>query len=115
MKRSRRVYVSGVMLAMIVSCSRGTGEQPTTDIPPAPPVSAVTTNGYEVTAVSDGGSVGGTIAISGPISKLPVRKIGKDPQVCGKADRETQKLVVNGTGRVHKEGGIVGGVEQVRR
>ena len=112
MKRSRRVYVSGVMLAMIVSCSRGTREQPTTDIPPAPPASAVTTNGYEVTAVSDGGSVGGTIAISGPISKLPVRKIAKDPQVCGTADRESQKLIVNGSGGLKNAVVIVEGVKR---
>src|SRR5262245_61440013 len=98
MKRSRGMFAAGVMLAMVLSCSCGTREQPTTDVPPAPPASVATTNGYEVTAVSDGGSVAGTIAISGPISKLPVRKISKDPQVCGTADRESQKLIVNGTG-----------------
>src|SRR5262245_44869051 len=98
MNRSRRVYASGVILAMIVSCSRGTREEPTTEIPPPPPTSNVPTAGYEVTAVKDGGSVGGTIALSGPIRKLPVRKIGKDPQGCCTADRESQKLIVNGTG-----------------
>ena len=112
MKRNLGIHAAAAMLAMIVSCSRGTREQPTTDIPPAPPVSAVTTNGYEVTAVSDGGSVGGTIAISGPISKLPVRKIGKDPQVCGKADRESQKLIVNGTGGLKNAVVIVEGVKR---
>jgi plastocyanin len=111
MKRSCRVYASGVILAMIVSCSRETREQPTTDIPPAP-ASAVTTTGYEVTAVTDGGSVGGTIALSGPIPKLPARKIGKDPQVCGTADRESQKLIVNGTGGL-KNAVVI--VEDVKR
>jgi plastocyanin len=93
------VYVAGAMLAMIVGCSRGTREQPTTDIPPAPPAPAATTvDGYEVSAVTDGGSVGGTITLSGAIPKLPVRKIGKDTQVCGTADRESEKLIVNKTG-----------------
>src|SRR5215475_9405539 len=112
MNRSRRVYASGVILAMIVSCSRGTREEPTTEIPPAPSVSAVTTNGYEVTAVSDGGSVGGTIAISGPISKLPVRKISKDTQVCGSADRESQKLIVNKSSGLKNVVVIVEGVKR---
>src|SRR5499426_213197 len=112
MNRSRRVYASGVILAMIVSCSRGTREEPTTEIPPPPPTSNVPTAGYEVTAVKDGGSVGGTIALSGPIPKLPVRKIGKDPQVCGKADRESQKLIVNGTGGLKDAVVIVEGVKR---
>ena len=112
MKRSRGVFAAGVMLAMVLSCSCGTREQPTNEVPPAPPASVATTNGYEVTAVSDGGSVGGTIAISGPISKLPVRKIGKDPQVCGTADRESQKLIVNGSGGLKNAVVIVEGVKR---
>src|SRR5436305_2853421 len=84
------------MLAMIFSCRRGTREQPTTDIPSAPPAPAVTTaGGYEAATVTDGGSVVGTITLSGPIPKLPVRKIGKDQQVCGTAARESKKLMVN--------------------
>jgi plastocyanin len=101
------------MLAMIVSCSRGANDQPTTEIPPAPPAPAVTTtNGYEVNAVTDGGSVGGTITLSGAIPKLPARKIGKDPQVCGTAPRESQKLLVNKTGGLRNAVVIVEGVKR---
>ncbi len=76
MKRNCGVYAAGIMLAVIVSCSRGTPDQPKTDIPPAP--AATTASGFEVSAVTDGGSVGGTITLSGAIPKLPARKIGKD-------------------------------------
>jgi len=112
-KRRCAVYGAGVMLAMIFSCSRGTREQPTPDIPPAPPAPAVTTaGGYEAATVTDGGSVGGTITLSGPIAKLPVRKIGKDPQVCGTAARESQKLIVNKTGGLKNALVIVEGVKR---
>jgi plastocyanin len=112
MKRNRRVYASGVMLAMIVSCSRGTREQPTNEIPPVPPASVVATAGYEVSAVTDGGSVGGTITVSGAIPELPVRKIGKDTQVCGTAPRESQKLIVSKTGGLKNAVVIVEGVKR---
>ncbi len=111
-KRSRSAYAAtAVMLAMIAGCSGGTREQPTTEIPPSS-APAVTTTGYEVTTVIDGGSIGGTIALSGPIPKLPLRKIGKDPQVCGTADRESQKLIVNGTGGLKNAVVIVEGVKR---
>src|SRR5437899_4644943 len=101
------------MLAMIVSCSRGTPDQPKTDLPPAPPAPAATTaGGYDVSAVTDGGSVGGTITLSGAIPKLPARKIGKDPQVCGTADRESQKLIANKTGGLKNAVVIVEGVKR---
>jgi len=113
MKRRCGVYGAGVMLAMILSCSRGTREQPTADIPPAPPAPAVTTaGGYEVNAVKDGGSVAGTITLSGPIPQLPLRKISKDPQVCGTASRESQKLIVNKTGGLRNAVVIVEGVKR---
>jgi len=111
MKRSRGVFTAGVMLAMVLSCSCGTREQPTTEVPPAPPASVATTNGYEVTAVSDGGSVGGAITISGTIPKLPPRKIGKDTQVCGTAPRESQKLIVSKNGGLKNAVVIVEGVK----
>jgi plastocyanin len=111
MNRSRRVCASGVILAMIVSCSRGTREEPTTEIP-SPPSPTVTTAGYEIAAVTDGGSVGGTIALSGPIHQLPVRKISKDPQVCGTASRESQKLIVHGAGGLKNAVVIVEGVKR---
>ena len=114
MKGNCGVYGAGIMLALLampVSCRRGPG-QPTTEIPPAPPAPAATTaDGYEVSAVTDGGSVGGTITLSGAIPKLPVRKIGKDTQVCGAADRESQKLIVNKTGGLKNAVVIVEGVK----
>ena len=98
---------------MIVSCSRGAPDQPKTEIPPAPPTPAVTTaDGYEVSAVTDGGSVGGTITLSSSIPQLPVRKIGKDTQVCGSAARESQKLIVNKTGGLKYAVVIVEGVKR---
>ena len=113
MKRSCGVYGAGIILAAMVSCSRGTSEQPTTEVLPPPPAPAVTTaGGYDVTAVADGGSVGGTITLSGPILKLPVRKISKDTQVCGTAARESQKLIVNGTGGLRNAVVIVEGVRR---
>ena len=113
MKRRCGLYGAGVMLAMSVSCSRGTREQP--DIPPAPPApaaTATTAGGYDVATVTDGGSVGGMITISGSIPKLPARKIGKDPQVCGTAARESQKLIVNKTGGLKNALVIVEGVKR---
>ena len=110
MKRNCGVYAAGIMLAVIVSCSRGTPDQPKTDIPPAP--AATTATGYEVSAVTDGGSVGGTITLSAAIPKLPARKIGKDPQVCGTADRESQKLIANKTGGLKNAVVIVEGVKR---
>src|SRR5437870_224425 len=98
MKRSCAVYGAGIMLAIIVSCGRGTSDQPQTEIPPAPPPpppAVTTTGGYEVSTVTDGGAIGGTITLSGPVPKLPPRKIGKDPQVCGTGTRESEKLIVN--------------------
>jgi plastocyanin len=107
------IFGLGIMLTMIVSCSSGEPARPSDELPPAPPASAATTNGgYEVSAVTDGGSIEGTISVSGPIPKLPVRKIGKDPQVCGTADRESQKLIVNKAGGV-KNAVVI--VEAVKR
>jgi len=107
------VYGAGIILAAMVSCSRGTSEPPTTEVPPPPSANAVTTaGGYDVTAVADGGSVGGTITLSGPILKLPVRKISKDTQGCGTAARESQKLIVNGTGGLRNAVVIVEGVRR---
>src|SRR5262245_42022721 len=97
---------------MIISCSRGAPDERTTEVP-APPAPAVTAgNGYEVTTVTDGGSVTGTITLSGSILKLPVRKISKDTQVCGSADRESQKLIVNKSSGLKNVVVIVEGVKR---
>ena len=99
MKGSSRIFSAGILLAMIVSCSRGASDQPANELPPTPSTPTATSGGgYQVTAVTDGGSITGTIMVSGPVQKLPQRKISKDPQVCGTAPRDSQKLIVNKTG-----------------
>lgn len=106
-----------IMLALVVSCGRGTTEQPTTEVPPPPPPAPDATagggtagGGYEVVAVSDGGSIQGTITLSGPVPKLPPRQPNKDPQVCGTGPRPSQKLVVNRAGGLKDALVIVEGV-----
>jgi len=101
------------MVAMLISCSRGTSEQPTSALPPASPASVTTSaDAYDVTAVADGGSIAGTVTVSGSVQKLPPRKIAKDPQVCGTAERESQKLLVNKTGGLRNAVVIVEGVRR---
>src|SRR5438093_8567435 len=101
------------MLAMAAGCSRGTSEQPARDIPPPPPGPAANApGGYEVAEVTDGGAITGTITVSGPVTKLPARKIAKDPQVCGTAQRESQKFIVNQVGAVRNAVVIVEGVKR---
>ncbi|OLC31048.1 MAG: hypothetical protein AUH28_14755 [Acidobacteria bacterium 13_1_40CM_56_16] len=113
MKRGRSIYGVLLMLAMAAGCSRGTSEQPGRDIPPPPPGPAANApGGYEVTEVTDGGAIAGTITVSGPVTKLPARKIGKDPQVCGTAQRESQKFIVNQAGAVRNAVVIVEGVKR---
>ena len=113
MKRGRSIYGVLLMLAMAAGCSRGTSEQPGRDIPPPPPGPAANApGGYEVTEVTDGGSIAGTITVSGPVTKLPARKIAKDPQVCGTAQRESQKFIVNQAGAVRNAVVIVEGVKR---
>ena len=112
MKSRCAAYVAVLMLGLIAGCSRGTSEQPAKDLPSAPPAAVTTPGSYDVTAVTDGGSVEGTITVSGPVPKLPARKISKDTQVCGTSARESQKLVVNGSGGVRNAVVIVEGVKR---
>jgi plastocyanin len=65
-----------------------------------------------VTTVTDGGSIAGTITVSGPVQKLPQRKIGKDPQVCGTAPRDSQKLLVSQAGGLRNAVVIVENVQR---
>jgi plastocyanin len=112
-KRGRSIYGVLLMLAMAAGCSRGTSEQPARDLPPPPPGAAANASGaYEVAEVTDGGSITGTITVSGTVTKLPARKIGKDPQVCGTAQRESQKFIVNQAGAVRNAVVIVEGVKR---
>jgi plastocyanin len=111
-KVTSRIYVAVIVLTAIVSCSRGT-DQPANELPPAPTESATPTGGgYEVTAVADGGSITGTISVTGPVQKLPERRISKDPQVCGTASRESQRLLVGNGGGLKNAVVIVEGVRR---
>ena len=113
MKIRCRQCATGIMVAMLISCSRGTSEQPTSALPPASPASVTTSaDAYDVTAVADGGSIAGTVTVSGSVQKLQPRKIAKDPQVCGTAERESQKLLVNKTGGLRNAVVIVEGVKR---
>src|SRR6185369_10955744 len=100
--------------AMLVGCS-GASDKPANELPPSPttaPAAGAGTGGYEVTAVNDGGSITGTISLSGPVQKLPQRRIGKDPQVCGTASRDSQKLLVGKAGGLKNAVVIVEGVKR---
>jgi plastocyanin len=112
-KRSSRIFVAGMTLAMLVGCS-GASDKPANELPPSPtaPATGAGTGGYEVTAVSDGGSITGTISLSGPVQKLPQRRIAKDPQVCGTAPRDSQKLLVGRGGGLKNAVVIVEGVKR---
>jgi plastocyanin len=112
-KGSSRIYGAGILLAMMVSCSRGASDQPANELPPTPSAPAATSGGgYQVTTVTDGGSIAGTIMVSGPVQKLPQRKIGKDPQVCGTAPRDSQKLFVSQAGGLRNAVVVVENVQR---
>src|SRR6266852_4419270 len=102
MNRSWVLYAAPLMLLMIVGCGRQ--EQKTTELPPAPPSPAANAPApagqYEATTVADGGGIGGTITLSGAVPKLPPHKTDKDPQVCGTAPRDSEKLLVSKGGGV---------------
>src|SRR5438132_2143432 len=102
MNRSWGLYAAPIMLMMIVGCGRQ--EQKSTELPPAPPSPAANapapTGQYEVTTVTDGGGISGAITLSGAVPKLPPHKTDKDPQVCGTAPRDSEKLLVSKSGGV---------------
>jgi plastocyanin len=103
MKRSWGLYAAPIMLMMIVSCGRQ--EQKSTELPPAAPspaagAPAAPAGQYEVTTVTDGGGIAGTITLSGALPKLPQHKTDKDPQVCGTTPRDSEKLLVSKSGGV---------------
>ena len=114
--RCLSVFGALLLLTITAGCGGGTSEQPARDIPPPPPAPAATAGGggggYDVAAVTDGGSITGTITVSGTVTKLPPRKIGKDPQVCGTAVRDSQKFLVNPRGGVRNAVVIVEGVKR---
>src|SRR5690348_756917 len=104
MNRRWALYAVPLLVTMIVSCGRQ--QQQTTELPPAPPSTPAAGNApaaagqYEVTTVADGGGISGTITLSGALPKLPPHKTDKDPQVCGTAPRDSEKLLVSKSGGV---------------
>src|ERR1051325_8790387 len=105
MNRSWALYAAPIILTILVSCGRQ--QEQTTQLPPAAPAAAPGANApaaapgqYEVTTVSDGGGISGTITLSGPVPKLPPHKTDKDPQVCGTTPRESEKLLLGKSGGV---------------
>src|SRR6266850_4717769 len=111
MKASFSLLVTGVLLVAIAGCGSGNTDQPKTEAPPAAPaVSPVA--GYEAIQVADGGSISGSITVSGSIPKLPPRALNKDPNVCGMGTRESQELMVNNAGGLRNAIVIVEGVRR---
>jgi plastocyanin len=101
---------AGIVLAMMAGCGRGGTDQQKTEAPPAAPASPAA--GYEVVQVSDGGSISGSITVSGSIPKLPVRTLNKDSNVCGTAARDSEDLIVNRGGGLKNAVVIVEGVKR---
>ncbi|PYS27301.1 MAG: hypothetical protein DMG11_16810, partial [Acidobacteria bacterium] len=105
---------AGAVLVMIVGCGRSENDQPKTEAPHAPPAPAAVSPvaGYEAIQVTDGGTISGSITVSGSIPKLPPRPLNKDPNVCGTGARESQELIVNRSGGLKNAVVIVEGVKR---
>ena len=98
MRRTRVLYGAGLMLGLLAGCGGNEPEVRKNEVRDAAgnPVSGA--GAYEVVQVADGGSIGGTITISGSIPALPRRDINKDPKVCGAGARDSHQLIVNKSG-----------------
>ncbi len=114
MKAKPSLLFAGVTLVLIVGCGRSENDRPKTEAPPAPPVPAAVSPvaGYEAIQVTDGGTISGSITVSGSIPKLPPRPLNKDPNVCGTGARESQELIVNRSGGLKNAVVIVEGVKR---
>jgi plastocyanin len=114
MKTKLGVFCLIAIAFTVAGCGSSSTDQPA---PPAASVPAATSApspipGYEVTTVSEGGSISGTISVSGPIPNLPKRPVNKDPKVCGTTARGSQQLLV-GTGGGLKNAVVI--IEGVKR
>ena len=105
------VCVAGVVLVMIAGCG-GEPDRATTELPPVAEAPAETTiDAPEVSAVADGGSIAGTITLSGPIPNVPLRPAApSDPPECGTGDRGSERYTVSGAGGLRDAVVIVEGV-----
>jgi plastocyanin len=106
------VFRFAAWCALTAAC--GGGRQPEQSPAPAaaPAASSVSSGGYETIVVSDGGSLSGTISVSGPIPALPPRPINKNPEVCGSGVRPSQELMVGSAGGLKNALVIVEGVRR---
>src|SRR5438874_11403116 len=102
------IYSFGFLCLLTAAC--GGRQQPASG--QAPPAAAAGSGSYEVIAVTDGGSIAGTISLSGPIPQLPSRPINKDPQVCGTGTRPSQQLMVSPSGGLKNAIVLVEGVRR---
>ena len=107
MRHAFGVCTAGLLLAITVGCS-GAEPDPATALPPAP--GGTPADGPEVSVVTDGGSIAGTIIVSGSIPTLPPRQTGRDPEVCGTGERPSERLFVNSAGGLRNAVVIVEGV-----
>ncbi len=106
-----RVLTCCLALTLLSACGRP-ADQPAA--PPAVPPAAAPSSipGYDVIAVTAGGSISGTISLSGDIPNLPKRTINKDPKVCGTAARGSEQLTVSAAGGLKNAFVIVEEVKQ---
>jgi plastocyanin len=110
MNRGFGVCVAGLLLVITAGCGPGEPDA-TSALPPAPENSAaIPTDGSEINAVVDGGTIAGTIIVSGSIPTLPPRQTGRDPEVCGTGNRPSERLFVNSAGGLRNAVVIVEGV-----
>ena len=94
----RQILLPTLVLATLTLTACG-GSEPT-EIPVLPPVAETTPSSvggapdYRVIDVDGGGRITGTILVSGAIPSLPDREVDRDPEVCGRDDREALELLV---------------------
>src|SRR5437868_6166667 len=93
----KRLLTVSVWLGLILGCGRNESEKqaPAGGPPAQTQAPAPASSGYEAIQVADGGTITGTISVSGAVPKLPSRQLNKDPSVCGTGARESQQLIVN--------------------
>jgi len=92
------LHIALVLVTLtLVSCGE-TAPTDTTVLPPvaetAPSMSVGGAPNYRVIDVAGGGRIMGTVLLSGEIPSLSAREVDRDPEVCGRDDREALELIV---------------------
>ena len=82
MKTKLGFYCVIAIASFVAGCGGSSTDQPAPPAASAPAATAAPSPipGYEVTTVSDAGSISGAISVSGPIPNLPKRPVNKDPK-----------------------------------